>query len=135
MYLLGIAPGIIYSVWRRKGIKQVCAACGSDQLVAAKTRAGRQIIAGQFDVFTVTADIGSSGFKQPTFGKLTAIICGFFSVSMMMGALVGMIYSNKEFAALGLINVGIAFWLGWSAFRFWNKKPVAVKIGQGLVGR
>jgi hypothetical protein len=133
LYLLWIAPGILYSVWRRKGTKQVCAACGSDQLVAAKTRAGKQIIAGQYEIFKIEPDrLGQ--FKPPTFGRATSISCGVLSASMLFSA-GAMLLSRSDAGALAVINGLFALWLGWAAFRCWNNKPIAVKVGQGLIGR
>jgi hypothetical protein len=132
MFCLFFFPGVIYSVWRRKGTKQVCAACGSDQLVAAKTRAGKQIISGQYEIFKIGPD-SPGQFKPPTFGRTTSILCGFLSASILFSA-GAMLFSSSDLGALALINALTALWLGWTAFRIWNNKPVAVKVGQGLVG-
>ena len=108
LYLLCIAPGIIYSVWRRKGLKQVCAACGSEHLIAAKTRLGRQIIADQFPLVTLGADAPSGVTKPPTFGKLMAVVLGFIAINFLLGA-VG--------AAIGL-SIESAFTINLSNYLF-----------------
>lgn len=40
LYLFWIAPGVVYSVWRRKSKKKVCSACESPDIVPVASRAG-----------------------------------------------------------------------------------------------
>lgn len=142
LYLFSIAPGIIYSVWRRKGAKQVCSACGSDQLVAAKTRSGKQIIAAQYESFTLTSDAVHTEIRQPTFGKLSAILVGLFAVSFFVFAvficiLFFRIPESKSMLFLAVIFMTLALWSTFSVSKLWKNKPVQVnkpKIGLGLVG-
>ena len=44
LWLFFIVPGLMYSVWRITSRKEVCGACGSDQLVPADSPRGRQLI-------------------------------------------------------------------------------------------
>ena len=142
MFCLFFFPGVIYSVWRRKGIKQVCAACGSDQLVAAKTRAGKQIIENQYGTFTICRDSEPAAFAPPKFGKLTAICVGLFTVSLVFiggnSIFIGIRDSDsQQMWIIGLMFLAVALGTGRLAKNYWNNKPIAiksVKVGQGLVG-
>lgn len=142
LYLFYIAPGIIFSVWRRKGAKQVCSACGSDQLVAAKTRAGKQIIADQYESFTITPDTVLTEIRQPTFGRLSAILVGLLAVLFFVSAVavcIGAIQDSglRSVWFLAVVFMVIALLFAFKVTRLWANKPVQVnkpKIGLGLVG-
>jgi hypothetical protein len=45
LWIAFIIPGLVYSFWRLSARKEVCAACGSANLVPADTPAGRRLIA------------------------------------------------------------------------------------------
>jgi hypothetical protein len=42
-WLLFIVPGLIYSLWRLSGRRQVCAVCGHDKLVPPDSPVGRKL--------------------------------------------------------------------------------------------
>ena len=43
LWLCWLAPGLIYSIWRRRQPKPTCSACGSLELVGLKTPVGRRL--------------------------------------------------------------------------------------------
>jgi ssDNA-binding Zn-finger/Zn-ribbon topoisomerase 1 len=135
LFLLIFVPGVIYSVWRRKGTKQVCSACGSDQLVAAKTRLGKQIIANQFDSFKIGVDDTSSfKFKPPTFGKTTSILLWVFAACFVAVGISFLFMADTGFM-LTVINFAWAALFALGAYKTGQAKPVRITVGLGLVGR
>lgn len=135
LFLLIFVPGVIYSVWRRKGTKQVCSACGSEQLVAAKTRLGKQIIANQFDSFKIGVDDTSTfKFKPPTFGKTTSIFLWVFAACFVAIG-ISFLFMADTGIALTVVNFGWAALFALGAYKTGNAKPARVTVGLGLVGR
>jgi hypothetical protein len=47
LWLCFVLPGLVYSLWRLSTRRQVCAQCGSEQLVPLDSPAGRRIAAAQ----------------------------------------------------------------------------------------
>lgn len=45
LWLLFIVPGLVYSLWRLSTRRDVCAMCGSEQVVPRDSPAGRRIVA------------------------------------------------------------------------------------------
>lgn len=135
MFMLFFFPGVIYSTWRRKGTKQICSACGSDQLVAAKTRLGKQIIANQFDSFKIGDDDTSSlKIKPPTFGKTTSWLLWVFSACFFSSGILFLFLEKTNPTLLfGQFFWGFVFAIG--AYKAGKTKPIRVTVGLGLVGR
>lgn len=65
LILLMLVPGIVYYVWRNRETKQVCGACGSDQIVAAKTQVGRKIVETQFPGVAIGRNQVSTRYYTP----------------------------------------------------------------------
>lgn len=130
LYLFWIAPGIVYSVWRRKSKKQVCGSCGSDQLVAAKTRAGQQIIAAQISSFKIAKNEAQFQTKKPTFGKLTAGLLGFFAATFLAQGVVMFIMGYKELAFSGIL---LSILCGVGCYRIFVQKPTRIESNGKLL--
>lgn len=135
LYLCYIAPGIIYSVWRRKGKKQVCGACRSDQLVAAKTRMGQQIIAAQIPNFKIGKNDNTKvTYRKPIFGKTTAVLLSFFTVALAVQGIVVSFIAERT-GLLGLGSIFLAVFCGIGAYNIFKQKPIPViSDGQSLIG-
>jgi len=50
LYLLYIAPGLIYSVWRRSGTRNICPVCTKDALVPAASAKSVPVAKGRDEV-------------------------------------------------------------------------------------
>ncbi|QXZ09965.1 hypothetical protein KUF54_01445 [Comamonas sp. Y33R10-2] len=118
LWLCFLVPGIIYSAWRRRNKVQLCGACGSKNLVAARTAAGRKIIGEHMPAFT----IGRNAVAQPTPGekpskRLAALV-------LVLG--VGFTLLGTRFWGGGLFGVVglLAIFCGIAMF-FVKPKPAA----------
>lgn len=134
LYLFYIAPGVIYSVWRRKGKKKVCSACGSSDVVPAASRAGRRIL-GDTPINPTSALRRSPRTKvvAPTFGKLSAILMGGFALGPLLGGAAILYVSIFNDRDLGLAGVGFAIIaigaiLVFAASKMWCAKPRVVNL-------
>lgn len=146
LYFFWIAPGVIYSIWRRNNKRQVCGACGSDQLVAASTPAGRRILEGGASHQPISAvSLQGTTVQPPTFGKLTAVVAGFLSLNVLVVcvALIVLMFSREGGGRVGSILVflipacALGLWLASVARRTWSAKSREVLqpiVGRGLVG-
>lgn len=47
LYFLWIAPGIIYSIWRRSNLKDSCQACGSTDIIPDNTHRAKEILSSK----------------------------------------------------------------------------------------
>ena len=134
LYLLMLVPGIIYAVWRRNSKTQVCGACGSAHLVAAKTRAGQAIISTQYKDFRIVkSEVGPAHEEKPGYpilGRGLVAIGAFF-------AFIGLYMS---FAVEGGFTAAIFQFL-WAGVFIWGgrklmkpRKVEVAPVGQGLTG-
>lgn len=45
LWLSFLIPGIIYSIWRRSGLKRVCTVCKSENVIPVDTPVGKKLLA------------------------------------------------------------------------------------------
>lgn len=134
LYLLMLVPGIIYAVWRRNSKTQVCGACGSEQLVAAKTRAGLAIVAAQYKDFRIVKnEVGSRYEEKPGYPVLGRGLVAFGAFFAFMGLYMTFAFEGGFAAAI--------FQFLWSAVFIWGgrkimkpRKAEVGPVGQGLTG-
>lgn len=119
LILLMLVPGIVYYVWRNKETKQVCGACGSDQVVAAKTQVGRKIVETQFPGVAIGRNQVSTRYYTPApqrvFGALLAIVAG--GGFLGTASIFARDATNAGLAAPGLCLAVFAALASWRCFR------------------
>lgn len=129
LYLFWIAPGIVYSVWRRKGKFQACSACGSKEVVAARTKAAQRIISDQFENYRITAAQHENPVSEPRPWKLLGSLVGFLAVLFFIQGLV-LLVAVDGLAMLGMMSLLLAIAAAAWAFRMFNPKPVTIKTDE-----
>lgn len=63
LWLLLIIPGLVYSIWRISSRREVCAMCGSADIIPAESPIGRQLAQGQ---------PAAAGVRKPRAGAVNA---------------------------------------------------------------
>lgn len=133
LYLFYLVPGIIYSVWRRQGKKQVCGACGSDRLVAAKTRAGLAIITAQFPQHRLERAEAGPRYITKRGNSILARVLWLLCVFAATGVLV--LVAQNGLSVLAVMEFVFAVLCALGALNAAKPKQVETKpVGQGLVG-
>jgi len=82
MFVCGFVPGVAYWIWCRKQKQQVCGTCASEKLVAARTPAGREIIADQYQDAIINEAKWIQTVREPAFGRVTGIFLVFLSLAV-----------------------------------------------------
>lgn len=134
LFLCYLVPGIIYAVWRRQSKKQVCGACGSDRIVAAKTRVGLSIISSQYPSYKIErVEVGPRYVLKPG-SKLVSRTLWMLSIIFAISG-VSLIFSSAN--AMALMVYQFVFSAFFAIGALYSAKPKKVEVnsvGQGLVG-
>ncbi len=127
LILLMLVPGIVYYVWRNKETKQVCGACGSDQVVAARTRVGRKIVETQFPNVFIGKNQVATKFVKPTFGRLTGLFLVLLAVGMTIQGF-SLFWGGSDLALPAVLNLVLAAAMAYGAWRCFTDKGNTVSV-------
>jgi|GEM_PF-4673122 len=100
-------PVVVYWIWCDRNTKQVCARCGSEKVVAARTPIGHAIINKQQPNSIIGHPRWRSEEIQPKFGRKTSIILTLLTVISIYNA------ASQDWASFIGEIIEMAF-LGWA---------------------